>query len=81
MSVGSISIDFFVSLITTHLTDSVLQHNILLEQVVHRNFTLCVVMHRALQEEAQEALDAMTAGAGCEIAQEYQVKAQGSGED
>mgnify|MGYP001125850602 CR=1 FL=1 len=48
---------FFVSFIASHLAQSILQHDILLEQMIYRNFTLCIIMHRALQEEAQETLD------------------------
>ena len=59
------SVNHFVSLVSTHFADSVLQHYILLEEVVYRHFVLGVVVHRALEEEAQEALDAVTAVAGC----------------
>lgn len=45
-------IDFLVSLIATHLADSVLEHHILLEQVINGNLILCVIVHRALEEEA-----------------------------
>jgi len=49
--------------------------------VVDGHFTLGVVMHRALQEEAQEALDAAAACACCNVAEQYQVKAEGRGKD
>ncbi len=74
-------VDFFVSLIATHFADSVLQHGVLLEEMVDRNFTLGVVVHRALEEEAEEALDSVTAGACCEVAQKHEVKTEGSCED
>ena len=74
-------IDFLVSLIATHLADSVLEHYILLEQVVNGDLILCVIVHRALQEEAQEALSAKTAGAVSEVHEQTQVKAQGGCQD
>ena len=42
-----ISVNLFVSLVAAHLADGVLEHNILLEEVVHRHFVLSVVVHRA----------------------------------
>ena len=74
-------VDSFVGGIATHLADCVLEHNVLLEEVVNGNFVLGVVVHRALEEEAEEALDAVAAGAGSEVAQQHEVKAKGSGED
>ena len=74
-------IDFLVSLITTHLADSVLEHYILLEQVVNGDLTLCVIVHRALQEEAQEALSAKTTGTMSKVHEQTQVKAQRSCQD
>ena len=74
-------VDFLVSLIAAHLADGVLEHYILLEEVVDGNFTLGVVVHRALEEEAEETLDAMTAGAGSEVAQKHEVEAKGCCED
>ena len=55
-------IDFFVGFVTSHFANGVLQHGILLEEVVHGNFAFKIVMHRALEEEAQEALRAAAAG-------------------
>ena len=49
--------------------------------MVNRHFALGVVVHRALEEEAQEALDAVTAGASSEVAEQHEVEAQGSSED
>ena len=71
------SVDFLVCLIATHLTDSVLEHHVLLEEVVNGNLVLGVVVHRALEEEAQEALSAITAGTACKVDEQTQVKAQG----
>ncbi len=67
-------VDLLVCLIATHLADSVLEHGVLLEEVVDGNLVLGVVVHRALEEEAQETLDAVTACACCEVAQEHEVK-------
>lgn len=44
-------IEFFVSLVTTHFANCVLEHGVLLIEVVYRNLVLCVVVHRRLQEE------------------------------
>ena len=56
------SIDFFIRFVTTHLTDGILQHYILLEKMVDRHFILCLVVHRAFEEEAQETLNAIASG-------------------
>ena len=74
-------VDFFVSFVATHFAQSVLEHYILLEQVVNRYFVLSIVVHRALEEEAQEALSTPTAGASSEVAKQYEVETQRSGED
>ena len=74
-------VDKFVGFVTTHFADSVFQHYVLLEEVVYGYFVFGVVVHRALEEEAQEALDAVAAGAGCEVAQEHEVEAQRCGKD
>ena len=55
-------IDFFVSFITAHFPKGILQHHILLEEMIDRNFMLCIVVHRTLEEETQETLDAVTSG-------------------
>ena len=78
---AAVLIDFFVSFVAAHFADGVFEHDVLLEQVVDSFFALGVVVHRALEEEAQEALDAEAAGASGEVAEQYQVEAQGSGED
>lgn len=74
-------VDGLVSGVASHLADGVLQHHILLEEVVDRYLVLGVVVHRALEEEAQEALDAVTAVAGSEVAEQHEVEAEGSCED
>ena len=74
-------VNLFVSLVAAHLTDGVLQHHILLEQVVNGDFVLGVVMHRALEEEAQEALRAIAASAVSEVDEQTQVEAQRCGQD
>ena len=71
----------FVGLVAAHFTDGVLEHCVLLEEVVYGHFVYSVVVHRALEEEAQEALYAVAAVAGGKVAQEHQVKAEGSGKD
>ena len=78
---GRLLINFFVGLITAHFTQCVFQHYILLEQVVYRYFAFCVVVHRALEEEAQEALCAVASGACRKIAEQYEVQAQRCCED
>lgn len=44
-------VKFLVSLIAAHLTDGVLEDSVLLVEVVYRNLSLGVVVHRRLQEE------------------------------
>ena len=75
------SVDFLVCLITAHLADGVLEHHVLLEEVVNGNLVLSVVVHRALEEEAQEALSAIAAGATSQVDEQTQVKAQGCCKD
>lgn len=76
-----ILVDFLVSLVATHFTDCIFEHDILLEEVVDGHFTLCIVVHRALEEEAQETLRAIAAGTGCEVAEQGEVEQQGSCQD
>ena len=52
-----------------------------MEQVVNRHFVLGVVVHRALEEETQEALDTEASCASGEVAEEHEVEAERSGED
>lgn len=72
---------FFVSLVTAHLADGVLEHNILFEEVVYGYLVNCVVVLRALEEEAQEALCAVAACTLCKVGEEHQVEAEGSCQD
>ena len=65
------SVDLFVGLVTAHFADSVLEHHILLEEVVYGHLVFGVVVHGALEEEAQEALYAISAGTGRKVAQQY----------
>ena len=74
-------INLLVSLISTHFADSVLQHSVLLEEVVHRFLTLCVVVHRSLEEEGEETLDATAAGTGGQVAEQAEVEQQRCGKD
>ncbi len=75
------SIDFLVSLIAAHLADGVLEHYVLLEEMVDGHLILCIVVLRTLEEEAQEALSAVTACTGCEVAEQHEVKTERSSED
>lgn len=45
------SIDFLVSLIAAHLADGVLEHYVLLEEMVDGHLILCIVVLRTLEEE------------------------------
>ncbi len=74
-----LSVDFFVGLVAAHLANGVFEHDVLLEEVVDGYFAFGIVVHRALEEEAEEALYAMTAGASSEVTQENEVEAEGSG--
>lgn len=58
---------FLICLIATHFANGILQHDVLLEEVIYRNFVLCIVVHRALEEETQEALCTITALACCKV--------------
>ena len=58
---------FFISFVTSHFADGIFQHYVLLEEVVDRYFSLCIVMHRTFEEETQEVLGAVTAGTGCKV--------------
>ncbi len=49
--------------------------------MVYGHFVLGVVMHGTLEEEAEEALGTVAAGAGGEVAQEHEVKTEGCGKD
>ena len=71
----------FVSLVSTHLADGIFQHDILVEEVVDSLLTFRVVVHRALEEETQEALDAVTAGAGSEVTEQCEVEEQRCSQD
>ncbi len=71
----------FVGLVAAHFTDGVLEHCVLLEEVVYRHFVYSVVVHRALEEEAQEALCAVATVACCEVDKEAEVEAEGCCED
>lgn len=75
------SIDKLVWLIAAHLTDGILEHDVLVEKIVDRLFSLCVVVHRTLEEEAQEPLYTIAPGTCGEIAQQGEVKQQRSCED
>ena len=74
-------IDFLISLVTAHFAESVLEHYVLLEQVVYRHLALSVVVHRALEEEAQEALSSVASCACSQVAEQHEVKAKRSSED
>ena len=74
-------IDFFVSFVATHFADSVFEHHVLLEEVVYGHLVVEVVVLRALQEEAQEALSAPTSCAVCEVDEQAEVEAERSCED
>ena len=74
-------VDCLVGRVAAHFADGVFEHYVLLEEVVYGHFTLGVVVHRALEEEREEALCAVASGAGSEVAQEHEVEAEGSGED
>ena len=74
-------VDFFVSLVATHLANGILEHGVLLIEVIDSLLVLRVVVHRRLEEEAQEALNAIATSAGGEVREQTEVKAERSGED
>ena len=71
-------IDFFVSLVTAHFADSILQDDILLEEMVDRHLALSIVMHRALQEEAEEALRTIATLTCSKVREQYEVEQERS---
>ncbi len=75
------SVNCFIGRVASHFTDSVFEHHILLEKMVYRNLVLCVVMHRALEIEAQEALYAIASGASGEVAEQHKVQTEWSCKD
>ena len=75
IQIESVLINLLVSRVSTHLTHEILQHHILLEQVVDGDFFLGVVVHRALEEEAQETLRAPAASTVSQVDEQAQVKA------
>ena len=74
-------VDFFISLVSSHLTNSVFQHCVLLIEMVDSLFSLSVVVHRSLEEEAEEALYAVASCPSSEVAQQAEVKAERRCED
>ena len=76
-----LSVDFFVSLITSHLADSVLEHDVLVEEVVYSLLALSIIVHRTLEEETQEALYAVASGACSEVHEQREVEQQRCCED
>ena len=72
---------FLICLIAAHLTNGVLEHNVLVEEVVDSFLALSVIVHRALEEEAQEALYAIASGTCGKVHEQCQVEQQRCGED
>ena len=68
-----------VSLITSHFANDILQHCILLIKVVNGFLTRSIVVHRSLEEEAEEAL--CTVSTCSEVAQQSKVEQQWSGKN
>ena len=60
-------IHLLVWLVSAHFANSILEHCVLLEEVVHRHFTLGVIVHWTLQIEAQEVLIAILTSARCQV--------------
>ena len=67
-------INFFIGSITSNFSYCIFQHRVLLVKVVDGLLTLGVVVHRTLQEEAQEALDAVAPVARCQVHKQTKVK-------
>ena len=79
--IRGILVYFLVSLIATHLTDGILQHGVLLIEVVDSLLALGIVMHRRLQEETEEALCAVASRTGGEVAEQTEVETERRSED
>ena len=67
-------VHLFVRRIAAHLADGVAKHGVLLVEVVDRFLVLGVVVHRTLQEEAEEALYAVTAGTHSKVTQKHEIE-------
>lgn len=67
---------FFFS---NHFADGLFQHAPLLEQIVYG--LVFIIVHRALAEEGEPGLNTFHAGAGCQVAEQYQVEGNRSGQD
>ena len=74
-------IDFFVCFVAAHFAQCVFEHDILLEEVVDGHFSLRIVVHRAFEEEAQEALCAIATCACSQVAEQHEVEAERSCKD
>ena len=74
-------INLFVALIATHLADSILQHCVLLIEVVDWLLAHGIVVLWTLQEEAEEALCAKASCTCCKVAEQAEVETQWSSED
>ena len=74
-------VDFFVGLVSAHFADGILQHGVLLIEVVDGLFAFRVVVHRSLQEEAEEPLYAPLSSACRQVAEQAEVEQHGSGKD
>ena len=69
-------IQFLVGLVACKLTNFILEHRKLLEEVVYRLFAILV--HWRLAVERHELLDALLACTQCKVTEEYEVEHQRS---
>ena len=71
-------VDGFVGLVTAHFANGVFEVRVLTEQVVFGHFVLRVVVLRAFEEEAQEALRAVAAIARGGVDEDTRSKQRGA---
>lgn len=63
-------VDFLVRLITSHLAYGVLEHDVLLEEMVDRHLIIGIIVHGALEKETEETLYAKSSGSRRKVAEQ-----------
>ena len=74
-------IDLFVGFVAAHFADGVFEHGVLLIEMINGLLALGVVVHRRLEEEREETLDAVTTSTGSQVAKQTEVETKGCCQD
>ena len=77
----ALSVDFFVGFVSAHLANGVLEHDVLLEQIVYGGNAAGVVVHGALEVERHPCLYTLAAGSGCQVCAKHEIEHQRGGQD